>query len=103
MSDYHSLRSEMVVQRLKPSGIEALLVSSPTNVGYLTGFTGEASTLLLLHRGVVLLSDGRFAQQVERECPGLETYIRPVGQLMPAAVAEVAGKLGIRQLALEAN
>ena len=44
-------------------GPTALLVSSLTNVRYLTGFTGSAGMLFLLPGRQVLLTDGRYETQ----------------------------------------
>ena len=82
---------------------DGLLVSATANVTYLTGFTGDSSPLLLLRDRALLLSDGRYATQIEEECPGLEYHIKPVEQAMIATTAEVVGKLGIKRLAFEAT
>jgi Xaa-Pro aminopeptidase len=42
---------------------DALLVSSTTNIRYLTGFTGSAGLLFVLPGEVVLLTDGRYGIQ----------------------------------------
>ena len=47
--------------------IDALLVTSLTNIRYLTGFTGSAG-MLLLHPGhAVLVTDGRYDTQAEEQ------------------------------------
>src|SRR4051812_49435812 len=66
---------QRLARQLAESGLDCLLVSHPLNVGYLTGFTGEASFLLLGRRRTILVSDGRFSQQIAEECPGLEAHI----------------------------
>jgi Xaa-Pro aminopeptidase len=95
-------RREKIARTLRADRVDALLVASATNVRYLTGFTGDSSTLLLGRDRAVVVSDGRFTTQLEEECPGLDAHIRGVGQPMAAAVAEVAVKLGIRRLGFEA-
>jgi Xaa-Pro aminopeptidase len=95
------LRREKLVRTLKTDRVDALLVAAPTNVRYLTGFTGEDAMLVVARERSVLVSDGRFMTQLQQECPGLDVYIRPQGQLMPEAVARVVSGLGIRGLAYE--
>jgi Xaa-Pro aminopeptidase len=95
-------RREKLAKTFKGDGIDALLVASVTNVSYLTGFTGDDSTLLLTRDRAVLVSDGRYTTQIEQECPGLDAHIRPVGQGMVAAIAHVAKSLGVRRLGFEA-
>jgi Xaa-Pro aminopeptidase len=46
---------------------EALLVTSMTNIRYLTGFTGSAGMLFVLPDQVVLLTDGRYATQATEQ------------------------------------
>lgn len=85
------------------NGLDGFLVSSVLNVTYLTGFTGESTPLIVLRDRVVAVSDFRYLAQIETECPGLEAHIRPVGQKLWSAVAEVVGTLGIARLGFESN
>ena len=48
---------------LDPAGLDALLVTSNTNVRYLTGFTGSAGSLWVDVDRVVLVTDGRYRDQ----------------------------------------
>src|SRR5947209_7993495 len=77
LMDYPALRRERLAQALSEQGLGYFLVSNPTNVTYLTGFSGESSYLLLAKNRTVLISDFRFIEQLAEECPGLETHIRP--------------------------
>jgi Xaa-Pro aminopeptidase len=83
--------------------LHVLLVSSPTNVSYLTGFTGDSSVLVLSRSRDIVISDGRFTTQFEQECPGLECQIRAPGQEMNPAIARVLKSLGQTQVGIEAT
>ncbi len=96
-------RIEALRRDLPPSECEALLVSSPTNVTYLTGFTGDSSALLIHRDRAILISDGRFTTQIEQECPGLEASIRPSTRTLAQAIAHAAGSMGISRLGFEAS
>jgi Xaa-Pro aminopeptidase len=96
-------RRDKLRRTLKADGIDGLLVASVTNVSYLTAFSGDDSTLLVSAKRAIVISDGRYTTQLEEECPDLDVHIRPVGQPMVDGVAEIAGKLGIRRLGLEAD
>jgi Xaa-Pro aminopeptidase len=96
-------RREKLARTLKRDRVDALLISSVTNVSYLTGFTGDDSTFLLTRDRGVVISDGRYASQLQQECPESQIHIRPTGQLMNDAIALVAGQLGIHRFAFEAN
>src|SRR5437660_10333929 len=95
-------RRERLRQKLKTDNLDAILISSATNVSYLTGFTGDSSALLVGRDRDVVLSDGRFTTQLEQECPGIEARIRGTSQTLNQAIVEAVGLLGIRRLGFEA-
>jgi Xaa-Pro aminopeptidase len=83
--------------------LDAIVISKPVNVTYLTGFTGDSSYLVLTSKEPLLISDGRFTQQIAEECPGLATHIRPPTTTTPPVVAETIAKLGRRSVGFEAG
>ncbi len=98
--DYYASRRERLRRLVRKSEADALLVTSFTNVTYLTGFTGDDSYLLVRGDGEVLLSDPRYTTQLEEECPGLDLLIRPPGTSMLKAIGKVVrvarvGRLGV--------
>ncbi|HXG11029.1 MAG TPA: Xaa-Pro peptidase family protein [Gemmataceae bacterium] len=101
--DYPAQRREKLMHALRQEGLDALLVSSPVNVTYLTGFSGESSYLILAPQRTILVSDFRFVEQIAEECPDLEAHIRPPSQALPLAVAEVLDKLGFRSIGFESG
>ncbi len=60
------MQTQMVERRLS-----GLLVMHPANWYYLSGFSGEAGALLMLRRGPVLVTDGRFTAQARGETSGI--------------------------------
>jgi Xaa-Pro aminopeptidase len=82
-------------------GLNALAVTSPVNVTYLTGFTGDSSVLVVTPGRSILVSDPRYIGQIADECPGLETHIRPPSQKLPAAVGELLTKLNCPNVGFE--
>ncbi len=60
------MQTQMVERRLS-----GLLVMHPANWYYLSGFSGEAGALLLLRRGSVMVTDGRFTAQAKQETSGI--------------------------------
>lgn len=96
-------RIESLRRMLSSEPVDAILVSSPLNVRYLTGFTGESCVLIVSRIRVIAVSDFRYEEQLREECTGLELFIRPVGQKLWEAVAEVVEKLGISNLGFEAS
>jgi len=79
--------------------LDALLVTHPPDVGYLSGFSGDSSWLVLGGRWARLITDGRFGEQAEKECPDLEVDVRK-GSL-PAPVAAAIKGRGVRRLGFQ--
>jgi Xaa-Pro aminopeptidase len=96
-------RRDQVLAGLAERGANALLVLAEANVRYLTGFTGDSSALILTRDRTLLVSDGRYATQIQEECPGVEPHIRPLGQDLDDGLVEVIGKLGVASLGFESN
>jgi len=98
--DYYAPRRDKLRRLVRSSDADALLVTSFTNVTYLTGFTGDDSYLLVRPDGEVLVSDPRYTSQLEEECPGLDLLIRPPGVSMLKGVSKAiraskVGRLGV--------
>ena len=74
--DYTAARRDRLARLLPDEGVDAFLISNPVNVTYLTGFTGDSSTVVLTRDRVILVSDPRYVGQIADECPELETHIR---------------------------
>jgi Xaa-Pro aminopeptidase len=93
-------RRTALAGRIREGSLPALLVTDPLHVSYLTGFSGEASPLLVPAATTgseadrsVILSDGRFTLQIAEECPGLSAAFRTASEQMPALVSrELAGR-----------
>jgi Xaa-Pro aminopeptidase len=62
---------------------DACLVTSLTNVRYLTGFTGSAGMLFVFDGEAVLVTDGRYAQQSEEQTRAAGVDVRV--EVAPAA------------------
>jgi Xaa-Pro aminopeptidase len=101
--DFFGHRRQALAKALKPDGLDALLVTTPANVRYLTGFTGDSSYLVLTARHLILVSDDRFADQIAEECPGVEMHIRPHHRSTPEAAGEVLTKAGAKAVGVEAD
>lgn len=88
-------RINNLLNSLKQQRIDGLLVSSKSNVTYLSNFTGDSSFLLVTPRRTILLTDGRYTEQAAGECHsdiqifkwidderyGIETYRHVMNEL----------------------
>ncbi len=92
-------RRGRVVEAIGAAGVDGLLVTSPANVRYLTGFTGSNGWLLLAATGAAFLSDPRYAQQAAQEVAGIAVEVSATG--LPSMVGAAAGGLGLQRLAFE--
>lgn len=102
-ADILARRREALAKLLVEEQVDALLISSVVNVTYLTGFSGDTSYLILGKDRTLLVSDGRYTEQIAEECPGLETYIRPPTQTITAAAVENLSKMCYRSVGFESS
>src|SRR5258708_34591293 len=65
-----------MVSKLEEAQLDCLLITSPANWYYLTGFTGESGALLVSQRGTALVTDGRFAVQARQETSGVRVVLQ---------------------------
>jgi Xaa-Pro aminopeptidase len=87
-------------------GIDALLVTHPPNLRYLTGFDGSMGALLVLRESCALLVDGRYATAARDRVAstrGLEaTGVVLVSGSYEAAIGRALAAAGCQQAGIEA-
>jgi Xaa-Pro aminopeptidase len=76
--------------------LDALVVTDLTNIRWLTGFTGSAGTAVVLPDEVVLVTDGRYGEQAERQfaaagCAGSIRVGRTTAEQLSLLADAVAG------------
>ena len=87
-------------EKIAEADADALLVTRPANVRYLSGFTSPADgRVLVTQDGATLLTDGRYTAQVGEESR-LETDISPASTMWLERVSELAAPY---RLAIEAD
>lgn len=94
-------RLQLCRAAMRRAKLPALLVTNPRDYFYLTGFTGEDSAVLITAKDVHMISDGRFDETLNQECPWARRWMRK-GLLIPE-IATVTGKLGLRKLGIQAE
>jgi Xaa-Pro aminopeptidase len=100
---YPPIRRERLIPKLGEAKVDALLVTNPLNVHYLTGFTGDSSFVIIMPERTILVSDTRFAVQIKQDCPDLETAIRGPAKTTWQEAVDVLGKLGARSIGVESQ
>ncbi len=79
------------VRRLLPDGCDALLVTTPTNIRYLSGFTGSNATVLVRRDEAWLITDRRYEERAADEVGGrpIEISMAPGDGI--EAITEILG------------
>jgi Xaa-Pro aminopeptidase len=86
---------------LNKKKISAALVCCPVNVGYLTGFTGDSTYLVVNSHTATLVSDSRFATQLKLECGDLQHLIKGDSGTTWSALAEYVNSINLTEIAVE--
>jgi len=82
-------------------GLDALLLSQPENLRYLSGFTGSSGWLLISGQNAILATDFRYVEQAKGESPDFEIIQtkQDLRDWLPGLVSD----LGWHKLGFEAN
>ncbi len=75
--------------RLKATG---MVVTGPSNVRWLSSYTGSAGALFITRDAAVIISDFRYRTQIAEQCPGFEYLESARGLIAGAATAIKAVK-----------
>jgi Xaa-Pro aminopeptidase len=82
---------------MREGGLDALLVTSLTNVAYLTGLFASAAGVVITRNHITLITDGRYlgiAEALAADLPGLELVITPASKPFDQAFAEALCNVG---------
>jgi Xaa-Pro aminopeptidase len=101
MPTAHALRIQQLQKIIRGQGLDTLLVTSPADCYYLTGFTGDAGILVVGRRGLTLVTDGRFTVQAEQELSGVQVVLQKDG--LYRTCAELLKKEKFRKVAFDSN
>src|SRR5215831_9184031 len=101
MPQIHADRRVRAQQMVAGLDADAVLVTAPQNVRYLTGLASSNAALLLPAEGAGLLAtDSRYALAAERDAPDLDLLI---DRFIEAKLAAELPRRGIRAVAIEAH
>ncbi|MBN1508352.1 MAG: aminopeptidase P family protein [Sedimentisphaerales bacterium] len=88
-------------EQLRSRHIDALILTRPANVSYLTGFAGEDSWAIVAAKATYLLTDSRYTEQAHKECVG--TTIVERTDLIAPACGKLVRKLRSAKVAVESS
>lgn len=85
---------------LKRKKIRCFLTTNQANVTYVTGFLGHDSWAVILPNNVYLLTDSRYFEQAQKECPSCKIILRK--ETLHDTFAELLNKYkAVRSVAVE--
>ena len=103
MKDQFQIRRDKLRRHITKDGLSGILITGFVNVTYLTGFSGDDSFLLVTKEGDTILSDFRYSEQIEQECPNLTAYIRPVEESPAKATMKLLKGVTPKRLGVEGD
>ena len=86
---------------MRKAKIAGYLITNRRDAYYLTGFTGEDSAVLITPRQVHVISDGRFDQVIDEECPWAKKWLRR--GLLIDEIGKVCVQIGLGSVAVQAD
>ena len=96
-------RAPRLREAVATAGADALLVTSLTNLRYLTGFTGSAGLVVVTPDELVLVTDGRYSEQAHDQVAdaGVSARVEITGTEQRRVVTSAVGEC--RRIGLEAE
>ncbi|KEO82641.1 M24 family metallopeptidase [Tumebacillus flagellatus] len=88
---------------LTKQGLDAMIVLSPVNRRYLSGFTGSAGVLLVTQDQPVFLTDFRYTQQAQAQSPHCRIVEYPNGGNPNTSVFAELQAQGVKRLGFESD
>ncbi len=88
-------------RRMKRASVEAMLITCPADIRYLTDFAGDDSWLLVTGRQAYVISDFRFQEQIDRTSPFVTAIMRT--EAMTKTAAGLIGDHKLRRIAFQAE
>ena len=93
-------RRSRLVTMLLEIGISAVAITSATNRLYYSGFTGSNGILLISIHGSCLITDSRYTEQAQYECPDVDIVQQSRTQ---SQLANLVKSFDIEKLGIEAD
>jgi Xaa-Pro aminopeptidase len=101
------VRHATVRRAVEALSLDALVVTNPTNIRYLTNHAGTAGTLVVTAGAMHLLVDFRYQeairqlQQTKGACPSIQVW--PVSASYDEALLDCVGTIGVNTVGFEAG
>ena len=86
-------------EKLKEEKIDGFLITSETNIRYVTGFTGSESVFLITRNNDYLFTDFRYVEQARYDAPWVKVVERKTSLIK--TICEKLKRLNVRRLYVE--
>lgn len=90
-----------ILKIMQQRGLDGYFVTKRENVRYLTGYTGADAWLLLTEEKSYILTDPRYQDKAEKECPDCEVINWLAYGSVAACIGELVKKERVEKLAIE--
>jgi Xaa-Pro aminopeptidase len=100
MTDPIEHRLQTVRGEFRDWNVDAILITSPTNRRWLSGFTGSAGRLLIAEEHTILAADSRYWEQAAIEAPQFDLF---QDKRTHEDTIELIKSVNVRRIGLEAN
>lgn len=95
-----SIRALRGAEPVFPEGLDALIISKPSNRRYLSGFTGSSAELMLTASGQrILITDFRYIEQAQVESADFKIVKQDTD--ITTTIAELAQTYGLKNIGIE--
>lgn len=84
---------------LSKNNIDAILITSPINRRYISGFTGSAGAVLVSENDAIFITDFRYTEQAEAQAKGFKVIVHK--QSMEAEIQKQLKENNIKRLGFE--
>lgn len=92
----------LLTNKIKDADIDALFLMKDANVQYISGFTGSESYILISQDKRYFITDSRYTEQVEKECPDFEVVQWGKNNtLLTDTIKELVVELDIKRVGFE--
>ncbi len=94
-------RLQKLRHQLAEKELEAIFISQPENIYYLSGFDGSAGFLLITIQEAILATDFRYIERVKRQAPDYKIF--QITNDMVSWFPELISELSLQKLGFEAK
>ena len=95
-------RTTKLLSLLKEQDMDAMLIVNPSNRRYLSYFTGSAGVLYISPKRQALLTDFRYIEQANKQCPDYEILNHQAKGILPL-LKELMDADGVKTVGIESE